>query len=57
MKEFLIIRLPFMKTNWQIYSKKRFAELKSDLKKLEQLGIIEYHPQKEKPQIQFFKTG
>ena len=25
----------------------------ADLKKLEQFGIIEYHPQKDKPQIQF----
>ena len=35
------------------FIKKEVAGLKADLKKLEQFGIIEYHPQKDKPQIRF----
>lgn len=31
-------------------------KLKEDLKKLHQFGIIEYHPQKDKPQIQFLRN-
>ena len=38
------------------FIKKDVADLKSDLKKLQQFGIIEYHPQKEKPQIQFLRN-
>ncbi|MDB5222457.1 MAG: RecQ family ATP-dependent helicase [Chitinophagaceae bacterium] len=38
------------------FLKKDVAALKSDLKKLEQFGIIEYHPQKDKPQIQFLRN-
>ena len=35
------------------FIKKDLATLQSDLKNLQQFGIIEYHPQKDKPQIQF----
>ena len=35
------------------FIKKDVAHLKADLKKLEQFGIIEYHPQKDKPQVMF----
>ncbi|MBA3673576.1 MAG: RecQ family ATP-dependent DNA helicase [Chitinophagaceae bacterium] len=38
------------------FIKKELNDLKSDLKKLEQFGVIEYHPQKDKPQIQFLKN-
>ena len=38
------------------FIKKDLSVLKTDLKKLEQFGIIEYHPQKDKPQIQFLKN-
>ena len=38
------------------FIKKKVADLKSDLKKLEQFGIIEYHPQKDKPQIRFLRN-
>jgi ATP-dependent DNA helicase RecQ len=38
------------------FVKKEVAKLKSDLKKLQQFGIIEYHPQKDKPQIQFLRN-
>lgn len=38
------------------FVKKEVVALKSDLKKLEQFGIIEYHPQKDKPQIQFLRN-
>ena len=35
------------------FIKKDVAVLKSDLNKLQEFGIIEYHPQKDKPQILF----
>lgn len=35
------------------FIKKDTASLLSDLKKLQVYGIIEYHPQKDKPQVQF----
>ena len=35
------------------FIKKDAVALKADLKKLQQFGIIEYHPQKDKPQIKF----
>ncbi len=35
---------------------KEVVDVKSDLKKLQQYGIIEYHPQKDKPQIQFLRN-
>ena len=35
---------------------KEVMDVKSDLKKLQQYGIIEYHPQKDKPQIQFLRN-
>ena len=38
------------------FIKKEVAGLKADLKKLEQFGIIEYHPQKDKPQIRFLRN-
>src|SRR5450759_944359 len=38
------------------FIKKDVAGLKSDLKKLQQFGVIEYHPQKDKPQIQFLRN-
>ncbi len=38
------------------FVKKDVVALKSDLKKLQQFGIIEYHPQKDKPQIQFLRN-
>ncbi len=38
------------------FIKKDVSVLKADLKKLEQFGIIEYHPQKDKPQIQILKN-
>ncbi len=38
------------------FIKKEVAGLKSDLKKLQQFGVIEYHPQKDKPQIQFLRN-
>jgi len=38
------------------FVKKEVVELKSDLKKLQQFGIIEYHPQKDKPQIRFLRN-
>jgi len=38
------------------FIKKDVILLKSELKKLQQFGIIEYHPQKEKPQIQFLRN-
>ncbi len=38
------------------FVKKEVAGVKADLKKLEQFGIIEYHPQKDKPQIQFLRN-
>ena len=38
------------------FIKKEVGELRSDLKKLQQFGIIEYHPQKDKPQIQFLRN-
>ncbi|MGI8584098.1 MAG: helicase-related protein, partial [Chitinophagaceae bacterium] len=38
------------------FIKKEVNALKSDLKKLEQFGIIEYHPQKDEPQIRFLRN-
>jgi ATP-dependent DNA helicase RecQ len=38
------------------FIKKDAAEIKNNLKKLQQFGIIEYHPQKDKPQIQFLRN-
>ena len=38
------------------FIKKDVAHLKADLKKLEQFGIIEYHPQKDKPQVMFLRN-
>lgn len=38
------------------FIKKDVAGLKSELKKLQQFGVIEYHPQKDKPQIQFLRN-
>lgn len=38
------------------FIKKDVAGLKSDLKKLQQFGVIEYHPQKDNPQIQFLRN-
>ncbi len=38
------------------FIKKDVSGLKSDLKKLEQFGVIEYRPQKDKLQIQFLKN-
>ncbi|HEV8080152.1 MAG TPA: ATP-dependent DNA helicase RecQ [Chitinophagaceae bacterium] len=38
------------------FIKKEINDLKSDLKKLAQFGVIEYHPQKDKPQIQFLEN-
>jgi len=38
------------------FIKKDVAGLKSDLKKLQQFDVIEYHPQKDKPQIQFLRN-
>jgi len=38
------------------FVKKEVTELRSDLKKLQQFGIIEYHPQKDKPQIRFLRN-
>ncbi|MEJ7822775.1 MAG: ATP-dependent DNA helicase RecQ [Chitinophagaceae bacterium] len=35
---------------------KEVTDVKSYLKKLQQYGIIEYHPQKDKPQIQFLRN-
>ena len=35
---------------------KEVMDVKSDLKNLQQYGIIEYHPQKDKPQIQFLRN-
>ncbi len=39
-----------------VFINKEVMEVKSDLKKLQQFGIIEYHPQKDKPQIQFLRN-
>ena len=38
------------------FIKKDVTLLRSDLNKLEQFGIIEYHPQKDKPQIRFLRN-
>lgn len=38
------------------FIKKDAEKIKEDLKKLQQFGIIEYQPQKDKPQIQFLKN-
>ncbi|MDQ6755851.1 MAG: RecQ family zinc-binding domain-containing protein, partial [Bacteroidota bacterium] len=38
------------------FIKKDVATVKSDLKKLQQFGVIEYHPQKDKPQIKFLQN-
>ena len=38
------------------FVKKDVAHLKADLKKLHQFGIIEYHPQKDKPQVMFLRN-
>lgn len=38
------------------FIKKEVSVLRSDLKKLQHFGIIEYQPQKDKPQIQFVRN-
>jgi ATP-dependent DNA helicase RecQ len=38
------------------FIKKEVTVLKSELKKLQQFGIIEYHPQKDKPQLRFLRN-
>ena len=42
-------------TTCKIYSVKK-EKLLSDLKEIKRLGIIDYSPQKEKPQIQFLQN-
>ena len=39
-----------------VFINKEVTEVRSDLKKLQQYGIIEYHPQNDKPQIQFLRN-
>jgi ATP-dependent DNA helicase RecQ len=39
-----------------VFINKDVMDVKTNLKKLQQYGIIEYHPQKDKPQIQFLRN-
>ena len=47
---------PIFENQLSGFIKKDVSAVKSDLKKLQELGIIEYHPQKDKPQIQFLRN-
>ena len=47
---------PIFENQLSKFIKKEVEIIKFDLKRLQQFGIIEYHPQKDNPQIQFLKN-